>query len=117
VWPQDSRLQYFDSLGNVRKGSCILRKLARWLLQDAGDKGVALPCSSTKQLKLELQQPGMPRQVRGSERPAACCCALVARAIQLGRQPLPRRAAACLELLAHTTTSDMLVRGRACECV
>jgi hypothetical protein len=56
-------LQYFDSLSDTRTGRRILGTLARWLLQDAADKGVELPISSLQQLSLQLAPPGMPQQV------------------------------------------------------
>jgi hypothetical protein len=50
-------------MGDTRCGRRVLGKLARWLLQDAADKGVALPASSLGQLRLQPGPPGMPQQV------------------------------------------------------
>lgn len=64
VWPQAGLLQYFDPLPGRREGRRVLASLARWLLQDAADKGVALPCRRARQLRLEHAPQGMPVQVR-----------------------------------------------------
>ncbi|KAF6250257.1 hypothetical protein COO60DRAFT_1465765, partial [Scenedesmus sp. NREL 46B-D3] len=64
VWPQAGVLQYFDPLEDTRAARTVLATLARWLLQDAADKGVALPYTA-QQLRLELAPEGMPAQLDG----------------------------------------------------
>ncbi|WIA29922.1 hypothetical protein OEZ86_000021 [Tetradesmus obliquus] len=65
VWPQAGLLQYFDPLPGRREGRRVLASLARWLLQDAADKGVALPCRRARQLRLEHAPQGMLVQCDG----------------------------------------------------
>jgi hypothetical protein len=63
LWPQAGLLEYYDPLGGKRAARSIVANLARWLQQDAADKGVGLPCTQGKQLQLQPAPHGMPVQV------------------------------------------------------